>query len=244
MTYLKPDFSTERLSGRWREEADAFLASPEGQMLVSRINALEANVVPATPFRALELTPFERVRVVILGQDPYATPEDATGLAFSVAPGRAVPKSLQNIFKEIAVEDGSVYPVRQDGALEDWAAQGVLLLNAVLTTTQGERNAHSGWGWEAFTDRLVSLISKERRNCVFLLWGAPAQAKSALINSRRHLVIKTSHPSPLSHSRTKSPFTNSGCFKRVNTWLLAHGEPTIDWAGEEARRAALFRGMN
>ncbi len=244
MTYLKPDFSTEHLNGRWKKEADAFLASPAGMKLRERIATLEANVVPAHPFRALELTPFERVRVVILGQDPYPTPGDAVGLAFSVASGRPIPASLRNIFKEIAAEDRGLYPVREDGSLEDWAKQGVLLLNTVLTTTEGERNAHSKWGWEAFTDRLISLLSQEKSNLVFLLWGDPAQAKARLIDERRHLVVKTSHPSPLSHWRTASPFTNSGCFQRVNNWLLAHGGPIIDWPGEEARRQALFRDMS
>ena len=159
---VKPDFSIETLQGRWRALAADFLMSVQGRTLVAHIDALETNVYPPTPFKALELTPFESVRAVIIGQDPYHTPGKAEGLAFSVGNNEALPPSLKNIFKELAWEEGCRAPVRTAGSLVDWAHQGVLLLNTILTVEEGKPLSHAGLGWEAFTNELIETLSREK----------------------------------------------------------------------------------
>jgi uracil-DNA glycosylase len=179
---------------------------------------------PKRIFAALDATPFDAVKVVILGQDPYHGPGQAHGLCFSVLPGVPVPPSLENIFKEI--ERDLAIPRPDHGCLIPWAQQGVLLLNAVLTVERGRAGSHQGKGWEGFTDAVVDHLNRERENLVFLLWGSYAQAKGKLIDTRRHLVLKAPHPSPLSAHRG---FIGCGHFSRTNAWLREHGLAEVDW---------------
>lgn len=175
-------------------------------------------------FHALEATPLDRVRVVIIGQDPYHQPGQAHGLCFSVRPGVKVPPSLVNIYKELQADLG-ITPARH-GCLESWAQQGVLLLNTVLTVEQGNANAHQGKGWEAFTDRIIQLVNEQCDAVVFLLWGSHAQKKGASIDRSRHLVLKAPHPSPLSAHRG---FFGCRHFSQANAWLESRGLDPIDW---------------
>jgi uracil-DNA glycosylase len=186
-------------------------------------------------FAALDLTPFDDVRVVIIGQDPYHGPGQAHGLCFSVQPGVAEPPSLRNIFEEINrdMTDPSVPGGDPDrrlkrgrGCLSPWARQGVLLLNAVLTVEQGRAGSHQGRGWESFTDRIVSLLNEEREGLVFLLWGSYAQRKGSIVERRRHHVLTAPHPSPLSAHRG---FFGCRHFSRANQYLVERGELPIDW---------------
>ena len=175
-------------------------------------------------FRALDLTPLDSVRVVILGQDPYHGPGQAHGLCFSVSPGVRTPPSLQNIYKELR-DDLGIAPAAH-GFLEHWARQGVLLLNNVLTVEQGIAASHKGKGWERFTDAVVRLVSERPDPIVFLLWGSHAQKKAASVDSGRHLVLKAAHPSPLS---AYNGFFGCRHFSQANDFLAAHGQPPIDW---------------
>jgi len=174
--------------------------------------------------RAFQLTPFDAVRVVILGQDPYHGPGQAHGLSFSVPAGIPPPPSLQNIFKEIQRDIRPFTP--SGGDLSHWAENGVLLLNATLTVRAGEAASHHGHGWERFTDAAISALSKERTGLIFLLWGRHAQAKEALIDSDRHYILKAPHPSPLSAFRG---FLGCGHFSAANEILLAQGGSPIPW---------------
>lgn len=175
-------------------------------------------------FSALDTTPFENVRVVILGQDPYHGPHQAHGLCFSVQPGVRVPPSLVNIYKELHNDVGTSIP--SHGCLTHWAQQGVLLLNAVLTVQAGLANSHQGKGWEQFTDRIVSLLNDNANNLVFMLWGSYAQRKGAMIDRQRHLVLQAPHPSPLSAHRG---FLGCRHFSRANQYLQQQGLQPIDW---------------
>ena len=175
-------------------------------------------------FNAFEHTPFDQVKVVILGQDPYHGPGQAHGLCFSVPEGVPPPPSLINIFKEISRDFGT--PMSRNGNLEHWADQGVLLLNATLTVLQGQAGAHQGKGWERFTDAVIDRLNRERDALVFMLWGSYAQKKGALIDRQRHLVLTAPHPSPLSAHRG---FIGCGHFSRANSWLQEHGQAPIDW---------------
>jgi len=175
-------------------------------------------------FNALNSTPFSGVRVVILGQDPYHGPGQAHGLCFSVRPGVPLPPSLRNIYKEINQDLG--LPVSNNGCLQSWADQGVLLLNAVLTVEAGRAASHQGKGWEQFTDRIVELLNEQGEKLVFLLWGSYAQRKGQIIDRKRHLVLQSPHPSPLSASRG---FFGNRHFSRANEWLEQQGYPAIDW---------------
>lgn len=226
----KPDFSTAHLTGRWRAAADAFLASPGGAALLGRIADDPADVFPPTPFRALELTPFESVRAVIIGQDPYHTPGKACGLAFSVPRGEKLPPSLRNIFKVVAAGAPGT-ALRTCGDLTDWAQAGVLLLNPVLTVEAGMPLSHAGWGWEPFTSGVIETLSRERSGLVFFLWGRPAQTLRPLIDETKHCVLTASHPSPLSASRGEDAFLRSRCFAAANEWLVARGEEAVRWEG-------------
>ncbi len=182
-------------------------------------------IFPAPELRlhALNKTPLSRVRVVILGQDPYPTPGHAHGLSFSVWSGVALPKSLQNIFRELR-EDLGIDNV--NGCLDAWAEQGVLLLNAVLSVEQGRAGSHAKMGWETFTDRIIAAVNDRTEPTVFLLWGAYAQKKGRVIDRKRHAVIESPHPSPLSAYRG---FFGSRPFSRVNTFLQSTGFDSIDW---------------
>ena len=179
---------------------------------------------PKRIFAALDATPFDAVKVVILGQDPYHGPGQAHGLCFSVLPGVEIPPSLVNIFAEIQRDLGIPRP--DHGCLLPWARQGVLLLNAVLTVERGRAGSHQGKGWEGFTDAVVDHLNHEREGLVFLLWGSYAQAKGKLIDTRRHRVLKAPHPSPLSAYRG---FIGCGHFSSANNWLREHGQTEIDW---------------
>jgi uracil-DNA glycosylase len=180
---------------------------------------------PANIFGALDATPFEQVRVVILGQDPYHGAGQAHGLCFSVQPGVAVPPSLDNVFKELQRDLGIARP--DHGCLLPWARQGVLLLNSVLTVEEGRAGAHAGKGWEGFTDHVVDVLNREREGLVFLLWGSYAQAKGKVIDTSRHRVLRAPHPSPLSAHRG---FIGCGHFSATNDYLRRRGQAPIDWA--------------
>lgn len=175
-------------------------------------------------FSALEATPYESVKVFILGQDPYFGPNQAHGMAFSVKSGVKPPPSLQNIFTELKNELG--VPISKDGHLMPWAKQGVLLLNAVLTVRRGEPNSHKGKGWEKFTDAVIRAVSAKEERVVFVLWGAYAQKKEKLIDTTRHTVLKSAHPSPLS---AHNGFWGSKPFSQINQILEKEGKQPIDW---------------
>jgi uracil-DNA glycosylase len=175
-------------------------------------------------FNALNSTPLEQVRVVILGQDPYPTPGHAHGLCFSVMPEVSpMPKSLINIFQELNDDLGII---KQNGNLQNWANQGVLLLNSVLTVEQGQANSHQGKGWEIFTDKVISAVNALEHPVIFVLWGAYAQKKGAMIDGSRHRVIRSSHPSPLSAYRG---FLGSRPFSKINRFLAQQGQAEINW---------------
>lgn len=174
-------------------------------------------------FRAIELTPFEEVKVVIIGQDPYHGDFQANGLSFSVSEGVKAPPSLQNIFKELEADLGIK---RTSTELDDWAKQGVLMLNATLTVRAHLPNSHKDLGWERFTDFIIYEISKQRENVVFVLWGAFAQKKETLINASKHFVLKSAHPSPFSVHRG---FYGSRPFSQINEYLISKGQESILW---------------
>ena len=176
-------------------------------------------------FEAFNRTPFNKVKVVILGQDPYHEPNQAHGLCFSVRKGVQVPPSLVNIYKELEQEYGTPF-LNRDGDLTHWADQGVLLLNATLTVAAGNAGSHQGKGWEMFTDAVVAKLAEQREHLVFLLWGSYARRKGAFINRQRHLVLEAPHPSPLSAFRG---FIGCGHFKKANDYLAAHGQSPIVW---------------
>jgi uracil-DNA glycosylase len=175
-------------------------------------------------FNALKYTPYDKVKVVILGQDPYQTPGFAHGLAFSVNEGVRTPKSLINIYKELQSDLGCFIP--NNGNLVKWAEQGVMLLNTVLTVEEGKSNSHTGKGWEEFTDSIISIINEKNEPVVFVLWGNNARSKKALITNPNHLIIESPHPSPLSASRG---FFGSKPFSRANDFLKSKNIEPIDW---------------
>ena len=175
-------------------------------------------------FRALELTPLSDVKAVILGQDPYHEPGQAQGLAFSVPEGTPLPPSLRNIYEELDAEFGCGIP--KSGNLESWARQGVLLLNTVLTVRAHEANSHAGHGWETFTDAVLMELNRQNRPIVFLLWGGHARKKAALLDNPGHLILKTSHPSPLSVYRG---FRGCGHFRACNEFLIANDLDPVRW---------------
>ena len=183
-------------------------------------------IYPPSPliFNAFNHTPFEQVRVVIIGQDPYHGDSQAHGLSFSVPKGIAPPPSLQNIFKEIESDLG--IKMNKNGDLTPWADQGVLLLNATLTVEQSKAGAHQGKGWEVFTDATIAALNAHRDGLVFVLWGNYAQKKGAFIDERKHLVLKSVHPSPLSAHRG---FFGNHQFSTINQYLIKQGQTPIDW---------------
>ncbi|MCW7542026.1 uracil-DNA glycosylase [Aquabacterium sp. A7-Y] len=222
----------DRVPAGWRPVTEAFRHSPLGRQVIAFVDqrvADGAEVYPADVFRALELTPLGSVKVVILGQDPYHGADQAHGLSFSVPASQKLPPSLRNIYKEIAADLGQV-PGRQ-GDLSHWAEQGVLLLNTVLTVEAGQPQSHAKRGWEELTDALIAHVSRHGPPSVFLLWGAPAQRKQALIDTSRHAVFCANHPSPLAAQRPPVPFLGCRHFSRANAWLAEHrpGEAPIAW---------------
>ncbi len=221
---------TIRLHESWLEQLGGEFEMPYMQRLKQFLlaeKALGKSILPAGSlwFNALNSTPFDDVKVVILGQDPYPTRGHAHGLCFSVMPGvKPLPKSLLNINKELQTDlqvDNS-----HTGYLQPWAEQGVLLLNAVLTVEQGRPNSHQGQGWEQFTDKVIQVINENRQHVVFILWGAYAQKKGVHIDQQKHAVLKSSHPSPLSAHRG---FLGSQPFSKANTYLLEHQQTPIEW---------------
>lgn len=218
-----------KLEDSWRERVGAYFDRPDMQALSTFLrNELRSGKVifppPKQIFAALDATPFDRVKVVILGQDPYHGPGQAHGLCFSVQPGVPVPPSLRNMYAELQRDLGFVPP--RHGCLTHWAEQGVLLLNAVLTVEQSLAGSHQGKGCEGFTDAVIDALNRERDHLVFLLWGSYAQAKGRLIDRNRHLVLKAPHPSPLSAHRG---FIGCGHFSAANDYLVKHGMTPVDW---------------
>ena len=218
-----------QLAPGWPALVQAFFQTPEGKKLSSFVEerrSVGAAIFPPQPLRALTLTPFDDVRVVILGQDPYHGEGQAHGLAFSVPEGVKVPPSLRNIFSELQRDLGCTPPV--DGTLERWARQGVLLLNAVFTVERGAPGSHAGKGWETFTSKLLGALVADQRPKVFMLWGMLAQAWQASI-TEPHLTLQANHPSPLSARRPPIPFFGCGHFSQANNFLQQHGRGVIDW---------------
>ena len=213
----------------WKAVVDDFFAGNTGQQLLGFLQQRLNNgavIFPPRPLRALELTPPEDVRVVILGQDPYHGRGQAEGLAFSVAPGVRVPPSLLNIFKEMQRDLGTPFPPfpQPGGSLVGWAQHGVLLLNTCLTVEEGQAASHAKKGWEALTDSIIRHVAEQGRPCVFMLWGAHAQSKRVFIpQDRGHLVLMSNHPSPLSALRPPVPFIGNGHFGRAKAFRVEHG---------------------
>ena len=209
---LQPEFDKPyfvKLAEFLREEYSTQRIYPPGKLL----------------FNAFDKCPFDDTRVVILGQDPYHGDKQANGLAFSVADGITKPPSLLNVFKEIQDDLGK--PIPQSGNLERWAEQGVMLLNSTLTVRATQAGSHQGKGWETFTDAVIKLISEEKKNVVFLLWGAYAQKKGAVIDSAKHLVLTSKHPSPMA-AQWGGWFGNKH-FSQANAYLLNQGLPNVEW---------------
>ena len=219
-----------RLEPSWKERVGGYLARPDMQALSDFLRAEKQAgkvIYPPGPeiFAAFDHTPFDAVRVVILGQDPYHGPNQAHGLCFSVRPGERTPPSLQNIYKEIQRDLGLGAP--DHGCLTPWADRGVLLLNATLTVQQATAGSHQGKGWEGFTDAVIDALNREREGLVFMLWGSYAQKKGQLIDGSRHCILRSVHPSPLSAHRG---FIGCGHFSAANQYLESRGEPPIDWS--------------
>ncbi|MBU1187537.1 MAG: uracil-DNA glycosylase [Gammaproteobacteria bacterium] len=212
LAQLQPEFEQD-----YMQQLRAFLRA--------RIEA-GAQIYPVAKniFAAFDHTPFAQVRVVIIGQDPYHGPGQAHGLCFSVLPGTKVPPSLHNIYRELHSDVGFAPP--QHGCLLPWAAQGVLLLNAVLTVERGQAGAHQNRGWERFTDAAIAALNAQRDGLVFMLWGSYAQRKGSIVDRQKHLVLQAPHPSPLSAHRG---FLGCRHFSQSNAWLQSHGQAAIDW---------------
>lgn len=229
----------ELLPEDWRSALGAALRTDSFRNLGSFLEREYAEKLIFPPaddlFSAFRLTPLEKVRAVILGQDPYHDDGQAHGLAFSVRPGIPLPPSLRNIFRELHDDLGCAVP--ENGSLIPWAKQGVLLLNTVLTVRAHQAASHKKHGWEEFTDSVISLLSSREKPLIFVLWGAPAQKKKSLI-ADRHIVIESAHPSPLSAYRG---FFGSRPFSQINRILKEHGEEPIDWKPEEDFNIPLFR---
>ena len=216
-----------RIENGWKEALREEFLSEYFAKIKENLLAAKAREIVYPPgnliFNAFNLTPFERVRVVILGQDPYHGAHQAMGLSFSVPHGVRIPPSLVNIYKEIKSDLGISEP--ESGDLSYWAKQGVLLLNASLSVGANHANSHSGFGWQIFTDAVIKILSAKRQNLVFMLWGNFAKAKSALIDAQRHLILTAAHPSPLAGGA----FFGCRHFSRCNEYLRAHGLGEIDW---------------
>ena len=218
-----------RLEASWKAALHDEFTQPYMRELgdfLRREKAAGKVIYPPGPliFNALDSTPLDQVRVVILGQDPYHGPGQAHGLCFSVQPGIAPPPSLQNIYKELKRDLNLDIP--SHGYLQHWADQGVLMLNTSLTVERGLAGSHAKMGWQRLTDRVIELVSERCSHVVFMLWGAHAQSKARLIDPTRHLLLKSVHPSPLSAHRG---FIGNGHFSRANQFLRQHGLESIDW---------------
>lgn len=219
-----------RLDQSWKEGLAEFLLSQQmddlRSFLVAEKNANKTIYPPSSLiFNALDTTPLNHVKVVILGQDPYHGPDQAHGLSFSVQRGVALPPSLRNIFHELNTD--LVVPVSRHGDLTKWAQQGVLLLNSVLTVEAGQPTSHQKRGWENFTDHVIDVLNEHREHIVFILWGAYAQKKGQRIDQTKHLVLKAAHPSPLAANR--GGFFGCKVFSKTNNYLKQYGIEPIDW---------------
>ena len=219
-----------RIEPSWKARVGDWFAREDMQALSAFLRqrrAAGARIHPSPEhiFAAFDATPFDAVKVVILGQDPYHGPGQAHGLCFSVLPGVPVPPSLANIYKELQSDVGFARP--DHGWLMPWAMRGVLLLNSVLTVEEGRAGSHQGRGWEGFTDHVIETLNREREGLVFLLWGSYAQAKGKVIDGRRHRVLKAPHPSPLSAHRG---FLGCRHFSQANDYLARRGTTTVDWS--------------
>ena len=233
------------LAAGWQPVVERFFASAEGaalsDFLRERLQA-GATIYPAQPLRALELTALDAVDIVILGQDPYHGPGQAEGLAFSVAPGVRLPPSLRNIFKERQRDLG--LPVPAQGSLVEWARDGVMLLNTCLTVEDGQPASHARRGWEALADALLAAVAARGKPCVYMLWGAHAQARRGLIEAALPpgapcLVLQANHPSPLSAMRPPVPFLGCGHFGAAQRWLAGQA---VAWGMPGSSNRAIFRG--
>lgn len=213
----------------WREAIGTEKEKPYFQELLARVKQARQQHIIYPPegsvFNAFRYTEFADVKVVILGQDPYHGPHQAHGLAFSVQEGVEIPPSLKNIYKELSM-DIEGFQIPMTGYLKPWADQGVLLLNTVLTVQAGMAHSHAKWGWETFTDAVIQALNTQREGLVFLLWGSHAHKKGEFIDTSRHLVLKSVHPSPLSASRG---FFGNHHFSKTNAYLQARGLAPINW---------------
>lgn len=219
-----------QLDESWKYGLSEFLLSPKmDELKAFLVEEKKADKIIYPPnhliFNALNTTPLDRVKVVILGQDPYHGPNQAHGLSFSVQKGVALPPSLRNIFHELHADVGVERP--KHGDLTHWAEQGVLLLNAVLTVEAGQPTSHQKRGWEEFTDHVIDVLNEQREHIVFILWGAYAQRKGQRVNQDKHLVLKAAHPSPLAANR--GGFFGCKVFSKSNNYLKQHGIEPIDW---------------
>lgn len=217
-----------QIDNDWLEPLKPEFAKPYYKKLYQRVieeyNTYKVFPEPNDIFNAFSLTPLHKVKVVILGQDPYHGEGQAHGLCFSVKPGVDIPPSLLNIYKELQYDMGCEMP--NNGYLIKWAQQGVLMLNTVLTVRAHQANSHRGIGWEEFTDAAIRILNKQNRPIVFILWGRPAQMKKSMLDNPNHLILESSHPSPLSAYRG---FFGSRPFSKTNEFLCQHGEKPIDW---------------
>ena len=216
------------LTGQWEQALQGEFRKPYYRKLFETVGQTYRSgpVYPPADdiFNAFHFTPLPEVKVVILGQDPYHEPGQAHGLSFSVRPGVPAPPSLVNIYQELHDDLGC--PIPDNGCLEPWARQGVLLLNTVLTVQAHRANSHQNIGWEEFTDAAIRVLAEQDRPMVFILWGRPAQRKKSMITNPKHLIIESPHPSPLSAYRG---FFGSRPFSRTNEYLVRNGLPAIDW---------------
>ncbi len=216
------------ISNDWAEKLSAEYKKPYYRELFQFVKEEYSKVVVYPPsediFNAMHLTPLSKVKCVILGQDPYHEPGQAHGLCFSVKPDIKIPPSLENIYKELHDDVG--FEIPNHGYLEEWAKQGVLLLNTVLTVQAHRAFSHRGKGWEQFTDAIIRTVNEIDRPVVFLLWGKPAQEKKALLNNPKHLILEAPHPSPLSAYRG---FFGCRHFSKANEFLVRNGETPVDW---------------
>ncbi|MCK9534032.1 MAG: uracil-DNA glycosylase [Pseudomonas sp.] len=218
-----------KLESSWKEALSAEFAQPYMQQLAEFLRQEKQQGKVIYPqgsliFNALNLTPLPQVKVVILGQDPYHGPGQAHGLSFSVPEGMAIPPSLLNMYKELQ-RDLNI-PIAKHGCLQSWAEQGVLLLNTTLTVEQGQAGAHAKAGWQRFTDRIIDCVSEQQAHVVFMLWGAHARSKGARIDTSKHLLLQSVHPSPLSAYRG---FLGNGHFSQCNKFLQRTGQSPIQW---------------
>ena len=216
-----------KIEKSWKDELRDEFLSPYFLKIKENLLLAKQNEIIYPPmnllFNAFELTPFDKTKVIILGQDPYHGQNQAMGLSFSVPKGVRIPPSLINIFKELKMEFG--YEIPKSGDLTNWAKQGVLLLNSSLSVAANKPNSHSKFGWQIFTDSVIKHLSDKRQNLVFMLWGNYAKAKAALIDENRHLILKAAHPSPLAGGA----FFGCGHFAKCNEYLKTHNKGEIDW---------------